>query len=44
MVAALSLPTRLRPPDLLHATDRYADDVLSGRYDGLLPAGGSAGE
>jgi hypothetical protein len=40
MVAALSLPTRLRPPDLLHATDRYADDVLSGRYDGLLPAGG----
>src|SRR5690242_15695203 len=40
MVSTLSLPIRLRPPDLLHTTDRYADDVLSGRYDGLLPAGG----
>jgi len=40
MVSVLSAPTRLRPPDLLHATDRYADDVLSGRYEGLLPAGG----
>ena len=33
-------PTRLRLPDLLHATDHAADDVLSGRYDHLLPAGG----
>jgi hypothetical protein len=33
-------PTRLRLPDLLHSTDRAADDVLSGRYDHLLPAGG----
>jgi len=33
-------PTRLRLPDLLHATDRCADDVLSGRYNGLLPPGG----
>jgi Cysteine dioxygenase type I len=33
-------PTRLRLPDLLHATDRCADDVLSGRYNGLLPAAG----
>ena len=33
-------PTRLRVPDLLHTTDRAADDVLSGRYDHLLPAGG----
>ena len=32
-----SSPTRLRPADLLHATDRYADDVLCGRYDHLLP-------
>ena len=32
--------TRLRLPDLLHATDRTADDVLGGRYDHLLPAGG----
>ena len=40
MVSAISLPTRLRPPDLLYATDRYADDVLSGRCDGLLPAEG----
>ncbi len=31
---------RLRLPDLLQATDHYADDVLSGRYDHLLPAGG----
>ncbi|MGV0653673.1 cysteine dioxygenase family protein [Mycolicibacterium thermoresistibile] len=31
-------PTRLRLPDLLHTTDRLADDVLSGRYDHLLPA------
>jgi hypothetical protein len=27
-------------PDLLHATDRAADDVLSGRCDHLLPVGG----
>ena len=33
-------PTRLRVPDLLCATDRAADDVLSGRCDHLLPAGG----
>ena len=33
-------PTRLRLPDLMHTTDRAADDVLSGRYDHLLPAGG----
>ena len=39
-VPAVSAPTRLRLPDLLQATDRYADDVLSGRYDHLLPVGG----
>ena len=33
-------PTRLRVPDLLHATDQAADDVLSGRRDHLLPVGG----
>ena len=33
-------PTRLRLADLLHITDRCADDVLSGRYDHLVPAGG----
>ena len=33
-------PTRLRVPDLLHATDVAADHVLSGRYDHLLPVGG----
>jgi hypothetical protein len=27
-------------PDLLYATDRAADDVLSGRCDHLLPVGG----
>lgn len=36
-------PTRLRVPDLLHATDQAADDVLSGRCDHLLPAGGIPG-
>lgn len=35
---AVSAPTRLRLPDLLQATDRCADDVLSGRYDRLLAA------
>ncbi|KGI69531.1 cysteine dioxygenase family protein [Mycolicibacterium rufum] len=34
-------PTRLRPADLLHATDRYAADVLGGHYDRLLPPGGT---
>ncbi|MCV7123333.1 cysteine dioxygenase [Mycobacterium lacus] len=33
-------PTRLRVPDLLHATDQAADEVLSGRRDHLLPEGG----
>lgn len=37
---AVSAPTRLRLPDLLFETDRGADDVLSGRYDHLLPRGG----
>ncbi|MCV7259679.1 cysteine dioxygenase [Mycobacterium shimoidei] len=37
---SLAAPTRLRLPDLFHATDRAADDVLSGRYDHLLPARG----
>lgn len=36
---AVSAPTRLRVPDLLQATDRCADDVLSGRYDRLLAGG-----
>ncbi|KUI06620.1 cysteine dioxygenase [Mycolicibacterium acapulense] len=39
-VPAVSAPTRLRLPDLLLASDRCADDVLTGRYDHLLPAGG----
>lgn len=38
--AAVSAPTRLRLPDLLHVTDRYADEVLDGRFDHLLPPGG----
>lgn len=33
-------PTRLRLADLLHLTDRTADDVLSGRYDHIVPPGG----
>ena len=37
--AAVAPPTSLRLPDLLHATDRYADGVLGGLFDHLLPAG-----
>ena len=33
-------PTRLRLPDLLHITDQNAEDVLTGRYDHLMPAAG----
>ncbi len=33
-------PTHLRLADLLHITDRTADDVLSGRYDQVVPPGG----
>ena len=40
MPAQSSGPTRLRVPDLLHATDQAADDVLSGRCDHLLPGDG----
>ena len=32
--------TRLRLPDLMNATDRAADELLSGRYDHLLPTAG----
>ncbi|MGV9825250.1 MULTISPECIES: cysteine dioxygenase [unclassified Gordonia (in: high G+C Gram-positive bacteria)] len=32
-----SLPTRLRPADLLRVTDQGVADVLDGRYDHLLP-------
>jgi Cysteine dioxygenase type I len=39
-IPAVSAPTRLRLPDLLHITDHDADDVLGGRYDHLLPAAG----
>ncbi|MGV9741933.1 cysteine dioxygenase [Nocardia farcinica] len=38
---APALPTRLRPADLLRLTDEGAEDVLDGRYDHLLPAGGA---
>ena len=37
---SVSGPTRLRLADLLHLTDRSADEVLSGRYDHLVPIGG----
>ncbi|WP_174565351.1 cysteine dioxygenase [Rhodococcoides yunnanense] len=36
----LSLPTRLRPHDLLRITDQGASEVLEGRFDHLLPGGG----
>ncbi|CCQ14803.1 Cysteine dioxygenase [Rhodococcus sp. AW25M09] len=35
-----TLPTRLRPHDLLRVTDQSASDVLEGRLDHLLPDGG----
>ena len=35
-VPTVSVPTRLRLPNLLHTTDRLADEVLSGRHDHLL--------
>src|SRR5246127_3366370 len=44
VIPAVGDPTRLRLPDLLHITDRDADDVLSGRYDHLLPADGISAE
>jgi quercetin dioxygenase-like cupin family protein len=37
---AWALATRLRPADLLRLTDEGAEDVLSGRFDHLLPAEG----
>jgi len=37
---SVSGPTRLRLADLLHITDRTADDVLSGNYDHIVPPGG----
>ena len=37
---AVSAPTRLRLPDLLLASDRGADELLTGRFDHLLPVGG----
>lgn len=36
----LSLPTRLRPHDLLRITDQGASDVLDGRFDDILPESG----
>ena len=36
----VAAPTRLRLPDLLHTTDHFANGVLDGRFDHLLPAGG----
>lgn len=39
-VASVSTLTRLRLPDLLHTTDHYANEVLGGRFDHLLPTGG----
>ena len=40
LVPSTAAPTRLRLPDLLHTTDSFADAVLCGRFDHLLPAGG----
>lgn len=34
------IATRLRLPNLLSATDRYAEAVFDGRFDDLLPPGG----
>jgi len=37
---AVAGPTRLQLADLLHITDRTADDVLSGHYQHIVPPGG----
>jgi hypothetical protein len=39
-VRSVSGPTRLRQADLLHLTDRTADDVVSGSFDHLAPPAG----
>ncbi|MFZ0902549.1 MAG: cysteine dioxygenase [Mycobacterium sp.] len=39
-VRSVSGPTRLRQADLLHITDQTADDVLSGRFDHVVPPTG----
>jgi hypothetical protein len=39
-VRSVSGPTRLRQADLLHITDQTADDVLSGRFDHVVPPAG----
>ncbi|RVW07930.1 cysteine dioxygenase [Prescottella agglutinans] len=39
-----SLPTRLRPADLLRLTDQAAAEVLEGRHDHLLPSSFPTGE
>jgi len=40
MPSTVLAPTRLRPADLLHTTDHYADHVLRGEFNHLLPPGG----
>lgn len=40
LVPSTVAPTRLRLPDLLHTTDSFAEAVLCGRFDNLLPADG----
>ena len=39
-MSSLAAPTRLRLPDLLNTADVFADAVLSGSFDHLLPTGG----
>ncbi|MCW1957339.1 MAG: cysteine dioxygenase family protein [Mycobacterium sp.] len=40
LLSASSRPTRLRLPDLLYATDHYAEGFLDGNFDHLLPDDG----
>lgn len=42
--SSVSVPTRLRPADLLRITDQGASDVLDGRHDALLPQSFPVGE
>ena len=44
LAAAVSAPTRIRIPDLLGVADRYADAVMSGRFDHLIPTNGLPGD
>lgn len=44
LLPSVSAPTRLRLPDLLNVTDQFADRMLVGGFDHVLPPGGPPAE